>query len=149
MYQYITPSFSIKIVIMSLFWASVTQDNQTFAHTLDKYKNDSKISISIYYPVDTSFFTDSDIEVSNDISQEAYGEIQDNLEWSLSLPSYHDNISKHIDDYYRYQEKNALISYLYDKDEDEYLQETDYYEYEYDSQFNIYDEYEEVEEIEA
>lgn len=98
MYQYITPSFSIKIVIMSLFWASLTQDNQTFAHTLDKYKNDSKISISIYYPVDTSFFTDSDIEVSNDISQEAYGEIQDNLEWSLSLPSYHDNISKHIDD---------------------------------------------------
>lgn len=147
MYQYITPSFSIKIVIMSLFWASLTQDNQTFAHTLDKYKNDSKISISIYYPVGTSFFTDSDIEVSNDISQEAYGEIQDNLEWSLSLPSYHDNISKHIDDYYRYQEKNALISYLYDKDEDEYLQETDYYEY--DSQFIIYDEYEEVEEIEA
>jgi hypothetical protein len=132
---------------MSLFWASLTQNNQTFAHTLDKYKNDSKISISIYYPVDTSFFTDSDIEVSNDISQEAYGEIQDNLEWSLSLPSYHDNISKHIDDYYRYQEKNALISYLYDKDEDEYLQETDYYEY--DSQFIIYDEYEEVEEIEA
>lgn len=146
MYHYRSSSVSIKLVIMSLFWAAVTQDNQTFAKTLEEYKNNSKISVIVQYPTNTSFFNDKDIEYSNDISQDAFDEIQDNLEWSLSLPSYHDNISKHIDDYYRYKEKNTLISYLYDKEneESEYPQENDYYYDGYDG-YDGYDEYEEIE----
>ena len=140
MYHYWSPSVSIKLVIMSLFWAAVTQDKQTFAKTLEEYKNNSKISVTVEYPTNTSFFNDKDSEYSNDISQDAFDEIQDNLEWSLSLPSYHDNISKHIDDYYRNKETGALISYLYEKEdeEDTYPQETNYY-------YDEYDEYEEIE----
>ena len=86
-------SFIIKISIMSLFWASITKDNQTFAEVLEDHKNKSQIDITIQCPTNTNFFLDKDIEYSNDISTEAYQEIQDGLEWSYKLPSFQDNLS--------------------------------------------------------
>ena len=82
------------------------------------------------------------MEYSNDISTEAYQEIQDSLEWSYKLPSFRDNISKRIDDYYVNRYNASLITYLYDKEENEewYNQNDEYY--------NEYEDYEDYEVIE-
>ena len=135
-------SFIIKITIMSLFWASITKDNQTFAKILEDHKNKSQIAITIQYPTNTNFFLDKDMEYSNDISTKAYQEIQDSLEWSYKLPSFRDNISKRIDDYYVNRYNASLITYLYDKEENEewYDQNDEYY--------NEYEDYEDYEVIE-
>lgn len=138
---------------MSLFWALISQDTETFANTLAEHKNKStnmsKINVTIQYPTNKSFFSEDDIGTNFDISQYVYEEIQDNLEWSLKLPSYHDNISKHIDDYYIYREKNALISYLYDKEEEDWMNDTEYKYDDYTLQFNTHNNHEEYEEIEV
>ena len=127
---------------MSLFWASITKDNQTFAKVLEEHKNKSQIDITIQYPINTNFFLDKDMEYTNDISTEAYQEIQDSLEWSYKLPSFRDNISKRIDDYYVNRYNASLITYLYDKEENEewYNQNDEYY--------NEYEDYEDYEVIE-
>lgn len=131
----------IKLTIMTLFWNSITKDTNTFANILKEHKNKSLINVSIEYPNNNDFFLESDIEHSDDISIEAYEEIQDNLEWSYKLPSFHDNISKRIDDYYVNRYNSTLVTYLYDQEEQEWDKSME-------TNYNDYEEVEEVEEIE-
>ena len=135
-------SLSIKIAIMSLFWASITKDNQSFAEILEEHKNKSQINISIQYPNNNNFFLEEDTEHSSDLSTEAYQEIQDSLAWSYKLPSFRDNISKRIDDYYVNRYNASLITYLYDKEEnEEWYNQNDEYHNEYEN----YEDYEVIE----
>lgn len=129
---------------MTLFWASITKDNQTFAQILEGHKNASLIDISIQYPTNYDFFLDKDIEHSNELSKEAYQEIQDSLEWSYRLPSFHDNISKRIDDYYVNGYNSKLINYLYNKEDEEWNNQFEDQSGEYD-EYNEYEDYEVIE----
>jgi hypothetical protein len=74
-----------------------------------------------------SFFDDNQPEndYESNISPEVYEEILNAYEWSVSLPNYTDLISKRLDNYFNTNYNKKLITYLYDKEEDEWFDETD------------------------
>lgn len=119
----------ITIIMATLFWNSLTQPTDTFSNTLQEHKNKSKISMTITYGhnKNISFFDDNQYENDSEsnISPEVYEEILNTYEWSVSLPNYTDLISKRLDNYFNTNYNKKLITYLYDKEEDEWFDETD------------------------
>ena len=146
--MYTNTSIFKSIIMASLFWNSLTQDTDDFTQTLENHKNTSKISITISYGYNKnqSFFSNNNNEGEDeyeyDISQDIYEEIQDIDYWSRQLRSFTNSITKRIDNYYKNHHNTALLSYLYDREEDVLFEDNTKGE-------DVIEIIEEIEEIEA
>lgn len=109
----------------NLFWNSLTQSTDDFSKILEHHKNKSKIHISIQYKEDNnqSFFEENQDETG--ISDNVYEIIQDMNKWSQRLPSYTNSSNKQIDYYSKINYNKELLSFLYDKEEDGWFDDSE------------------------
>lgn len=119
------------LVTMSLFWKSLTQDADSFSKTIKNHSDNQKISISISFNNNnnTNFFEENEVDTYYDITPETYAEMQDYLKWQNKLPSYTNSTTKNLDNAFETKQQTALISLLYDKEEQQWFNEEEYEEY--------------------